>query len=82
MSGHPWLCGSFEVSIEMLTSIQSYWMGESLKYFYLIFSEPDLISLDDWVFNTKAHPLSIPKPGAKKNQNGASKEKSKAHGKS
>ncbi|KAI1083267.1 glycoside hydrolase family 47 protein [Whalleya microplaca] len=38
-------------------SMESFWMGETLKYFYLIFSEPDLISLDDWVFNTEAHPF-------------------------
>lgn len=28
---------------------ESFWMAETLKYFYLIFSEPDLISLDDYV---------------------------------
>ncbi|KAI1341541.1 glycoside hydrolase family 47 protein [Xylariaceae sp. FL0016] len=38
-------------------SMESFWMSETLKYFYLIFSEPDLISLDEWVFNTKAHPF-------------------------
>ncbi|KAK6844143.1 family 47 glycoside hydrolase [Apiospora arundinis] len=38
-------------------SMESFWMGETLKYFYLIFSEPELISLDEWVFNTEAHPL-------------------------
>ncbi|KAI1804120.1 glycoside hydrolase family 47 protein [Daldinia bambusicola] len=38
-------------------SMESFWMGETLKYFYLIFSEPDLINLDEWVFNTEAHPL-------------------------
>jgi mannosyl-oligosaccharide alpha-1,2-mannosidase len=32
-------------------------MGETLKYFFLLFSSPDLISLDDYVFNTEAHPL-------------------------
>ena len=36
-------------------------MAETLKYFYLIFSEPSLISLDEWVFNTEAHPLKIQK---------------------
>ncbi|KAL7628633.1 hypothetical protein AAE478_000148 [Parahypoxylon ruwenzoriense] len=40
-----------------LDSMESFWMGETLKYFYLIFSEPDLISLDEWVFNTEAHPF-------------------------
>ena len=36
-------------------SMESFWMAETLKYFYLIFSEPDVISLDEWVFNTEAH---------------------------
>lgn len=44
---------------------QSFWIAETLKYFYLIFSEPDLISLDDYVFNTEAHPFRLPKPGDK-----------------
>jgi len=35
-------------------------MAETLKYFYLIFSEPELVSLDDFVFNTEAHPLRTP----------------------
>ncbi|ROW09484.1 hypothetical protein VMCG_02152 [Cytospora schulzeri] len=38
-------------------SMESFWMGETLKYFYLIFSKPDLVSLDDFVFNTEAHPF-------------------------
>ncbi|KAF2858449.1 glycoside hydrolase family 47 protein [Piedraia hortae CBS 480.64] len=40
-----------------MDSMESFWMAETLKYFYLIFSEPDLISLDEWVFNTEAHPF-------------------------
>lgn len=42
--------------------MQSFWLAETLKYFYLIFSESDLVSLDDYVFNTEAHPFLIPKP--------------------
>jgi mannosyl-oligosaccharide alpha-1,2-mannosidase len=30
-------------------SSESFWMAETLKYFFLIFSEPDVISLDDYV---------------------------------
>jgi len=41
---------------------ESFWMAETLKYFYLIFSQPNLVSLDDYVFNTEAHPFKIPKP--------------------
>jgi hypothetical protein len=36
---------------------RSYFLAETLKYFYLLFSEYDIISLDDWVFNTEGHPL-------------------------
>ena len=40
---------------------QSFWLAETLKYFYLVLSPPDLISLDDWVLNTEAHPFKRPK---------------------
>lgn len=39
-------------------SMESFWTAETLKYYYLIFSDPDFISLDDYVFNTEAHPFS------------------------
>lgn len=42
-------------------SMESFWLAETLKYFYLLFSEPDVISLDEWVFNTEAHPFKRPK---------------------
>ncbi|TGO23281.1 hypothetical protein BPAE_0137g00010 [Botrytis paeoniae] len=41
--------------------MESFWMAETLKYFYLIFADPDLISLDEYVLNTEAHPLKRPK---------------------
>ncbi|KAG8625936.1 hypothetical protein KVT40_006337 [Elsinoe batatas] len=37
--------------------MESYWFAETLKYAYLIFSEPEVGSLDEWVFNTEAHTL-------------------------
>ncbi|KAM5360264.1 hypothetical protein ACJZ2D_013872 [Fusarium nematophilum] len=37
--------------------MESFWLAETLKYFYLIFEDEDVISLDEWVFNTEAHPL-------------------------
>ena len=39
--------------------MESFWLAETLKYFYLLFSEPSLISLDEWVLNTEAHPLRL-----------------------
>ncbi|KAF7597447.1 mannosyl-oligosaccharide alpha-1,2-mannosidase [Aspergillus hancockii] len=38
-------------------NMESFWMAETLKYFYLLFSDRDFISLEDNVFNTEAHPL-------------------------
>lgn len=39
--------------------MESFWLSESLKYFYLIFSPPTKMSLDEWVFNTEAHPFRL-----------------------
>ncbi|XP_071399969.1 mannosidase, alpha, class 1B, member 1b [Centroberyx affinis] len=40
--------------------MESFFLGETLKYFYLLFSnDTSLISLDQYVFNTEAHPLPI-----------------------
>ncbi|KAI2606774.1 glycoside hydrolase family 47 protein [Hypoxylon sp. NC1633] len=40
--------------------MESFWLAETLKYFYLLYSDPNLISLDDWVLNTEAHPFRRP----------------------
>lgn len=40
--------------------MESFFLGETLKYFYLLFSDDSsLISLDEYVFNTEAHPLPV-----------------------
>eukprot|EP00041_Stephanoeca_diplocostata_P029611 m.880491 g.880491 ORF g.880491 m.880491 type:complete len:576 (+) comp23591_c2_seq2:412-2139(+) len=38
---------------------ESYFLAETLKYLYLIFSDDDVVSIDEYVFNTEAHPLPI-----------------------
>ncbi|RHZ74063.1 hypothetical protein Glove_227g74 [Diversispora epigaea] len=38
-------------------NMESFFLAETLKYLYLLFSPPDLISLDTYVFNTEAHPF-------------------------
>ncbi|KKY16986.1 putative glycosyl hydrolase family 47 protein [Phaeomoniella chlamydospora] len=45
----------------LIDRMESFWTAETLKYFYLIFSDPNLISLDDYVLNTEAHPFKRPK---------------------
>jgi mannosyl-oligosaccharide alpha-1,2-mannosidase len=37
----------------------SYFLAETLKYLYLMFTEEDLIPLDKYVFNTEGHPFAI-----------------------
>ncbi|KAI9852764.1 MAG: hypothetical protein M1838_005522 [Thelocarpon superellum] len=49
-------------SPEMSDRMESFWLAETLKYFYLIFSDPTLVSLDEYVLNTEAHPLKRPQP--------------------
>ncbi|KAI4158087.1 MAG: hypothetical protein LQ342_007761 [Letrouitia transgressa] len=36
-------------------NMESFWLAETLKYFYLLFSPPDLLPLDTIVINTEAH---------------------------
>ncbi|KAF2069089.1 hypothetical protein CYY_009593, partial [Polysphondylium violaceum] len=38
---------------------QSYFMAETLKYLYLLFTDSSVIPLDEYVFNTEAHPIKI-----------------------
>uniref|UniRef100_A0A8C1QX31 alpha-1,2-Mannosidase n=1 Tax=Cyprinus carpio TaxID=7962 RepID=A0A8C1QX31_CYPCA len=38
---------------------QSFFLAETLKYLYLLFSSDELLPLENWVFNTEAHPLPV-----------------------
>ncbi|KHJ30855.1 putative class i alpha-mannosidase protein [Erysiphe necator] len=50
-----------DINDQKIDSMESFWLAETLKYFFLCFEEWDVISLDDWVLNTEAHPLKRPK---------------------
>jgi hypothetical protein len=39
--------------------MESYFLAETLKYFYLLFDTENLFPFDKWLFNTEAHPLPI-----------------------
>jgi mannosyl-oligosaccharide alpha-1,2-mannosidase len=45
---------------EKLDEMESFWLAETLKYFYLLFSDENVINLDEWVLNTEAHPFKRP----------------------
>lgn len=38
-------------------NMESFWLAETLKYFYLLFDDDNLVPLTEYVFNTEAHPL-------------------------
>ncbi|KAI8329903.1 glycoside hydrolase [Blakeslea trispora] len=42
--------------------MDTFFLAETLKYLYLLFSPNDIIPLDKYVFNTEAHPLPIFSP--------------------
>lgn len=39
--------------------METFFLGETLKYLYLLFGESSVLPLDKFVFNTEAHPLPI-----------------------
>ena len=43
--------------------MESFFLAETLKYLYLLFSPGDVLPLDRWVFNTEAHPMMIANSG-------------------
>lgn len=46
---------------QKIDSAESFFFAETLKYLYLVFSDPDYFSLDEYVYNTEAHPFKVPR---------------------
>ncbi|SPO27327.1 related to alpha-mannosidase [Ustilago trichophora] len=42
--------------------METFWLSETLKYLYLLFSDRDTLPLNKWVLNTEAHPLPVFEP--------------------
>lgn len=40
-------------------SLESFWFSETLKYFYLLFDDISVLSLDEYVLNTEAHAFKL-----------------------
>lgn len=47
------------MSKEIMDSMESFFLAETLKYLYLIFAPEETLDLNKFVFNTEAHPLKI-----------------------
>ncbi|OCK77242.1 glycoside hydrolase family 47 protein [Lepidopterella palustris CBS 459.81] len=47
-------------------NMESFWLAETLKYFYLLFGPNDILPLDQIVLNTEAHPFPRFEPDKKR----------------
>lgn len=45
--------------MDQVNHLDSFFFAEVLKYLYLTFSDPGVVNLDQWVFNTESHPFLI-----------------------
>ncbi|KAI0825538.1 seven-hairpin glycosidase [Irpex lacteus] len=57
--GYSSISNVSQLPVKFLNEMPSYFLAETLKYLYLLFSDEDLVPLDRWVFNTEAHPLPV-----------------------
>ncbi|KAJ7447544.1 glycoside hydrolase family 47 protein [Mycena galericulata] len=51
-----------EVPVTWEDKMETFLMSETLKYLYLLFSDETVLPLNEYVFNTEAHPLPIFSP--------------------
>lgn len=58
-SGHATIKDVTSQLREVEDTMESFWLAETLKYFYLLFEEEGVLSLDEWVLNTEAHGMRL-----------------------
>ncbi|KAK7007870.1 alpha-1,2-mannosidase [Favolaschia claudopus] len=51
-----------EVPVQWEDKMETFLMSETLKYLFLLFSDDTVLPLNEYVFNTEAHPLPIFSP--------------------
>eukprot|EP01010_Urceolus_cornutus_P003473 NODE_48_length_2735_cov_382.878258_g42_i0.p1 GENE.NODE_48_length_2735_cov_382.878258_g42_i0~~NODE_48_length_2735_cov_382.878258_g42_i0.p1 ORF type:complete len:666 (+),score=113.29 NODE_48_length_2735_cov_382.878258_g42_i0:281-2278(+) len=52
-----------ELPTQHTDHMESFFIAETLKYLLLLFSDESVLPLDEWVFNTEAHPFPLPGSG-------------------
>lgn len=57
--GYTSLLNIEQVPPLMKDEMPSYFLGETFKYFYLLFREDEPLALNSWVFNSRGHPLPV-----------------------
>ncbi|KAL5531444.1 hypothetical protein ACEPAG_4321 [Sanghuangporus baumii] len=58
-SGYATIRSVFNDKSLLQDSMPSFFLAETLKYLYLLFSDEALLPLDQYVFNTEAHPFPV-----------------------
>ncbi|KAH8116460.1 seven-hairpin glycosidase [Phellopilus nigrolimitatus] len=58
-SGYASLRNVFTKDVSLTDSMPSFFLAETLKYLYLLFSDAALLPLDAYVLNTEAHPFPV-----------------------
>ncbi|XP_030377611.1 mannosyl-oligosaccharide alpha-1,2-mannosidase IA-like [Scaptodrosophila lebanonensis] len=58
-AGYSGLRNVYDVKSEKDDVQQSFFLSETLKYLYLLFTEDSTLPFSQWVFSTEAHPLPI-----------------------
>ncbi|KAH7915749.1 glycoside hydrolase family 47 protein [Hygrophoropsis aurantiaca] len=51
-----------QIPVEHEDKMETFLMSETLKYLYLLFTDTSVLPLDDYVFNTEAHPFPVFNP--------------------
>ncbi|KAI0281283.1 glycoside hydrolase [Russula aff. rugulosa BPL654] len=57
--GYATIINVDEVPVKHEDKMETFFLSETLKYLFLLFSDGDMIPLSEYVFNTEAHPLPI-----------------------
>ncbi|TDL21105.1 seven-hairpin glycosidase [Rickenella mellea] len=58
-NGYAVLASVLKSPAKLQDSMPSYFLAETLKYLYLLFTDKDIVPLDRFVLNTEAHPLPV-----------------------
>ncbi|KAF9286448.1 hypothetical protein BGZ88_009087 [Linnemannia elongata] len=60
--GYSGLVNVMDGSEGLTNTMPSHFLSQTLKYLFLIFDDPEITSLDDYIFNTEGHLIKYPIP--------------------
>ncbi len=60
LHGYTSISSVKKIPVQRRDTMETFFLAETLKYLYLLFSnDTNVVSLNDFVFNTEGHPLPI-----------------------